>query len=76
MNKTSSGDAMGATQQSAWQGWAGPIFVNTVKQYGYILFLGGVVVTLVPLIAGLFGGPPVLKLNRLCWSGHRRGPRQ
>jgi len=42
---------------------AGPIFVNAVKEYGYILFLGGIVVTLVPLITGLFVGRYVLKLN-------------
>jgi len=42
---------------------AGPIFVSAVKEYGYILFLGGIVVTLVPLITGLFFGRYVLKLN-------------
>jgi putative transport protein len=42
---------------------AGPIFVGAVKEYGYILFLGGIVVTLVPLITGLFFGRYVLNLN-------------
>ena len=42
---------------------AGPIFVQAVKEYGYILFFGGIVVTLTPLIAGLFFGRYVLKLN-------------
>jgi len=42
---------------------AGPVFVSAVKEYGYILFLGGIVVTLVPLIVGLFFGRYVLKLN-------------
>lgn len=42
---------------------AGPIFVQAVREYGYILFLGGIVVTLTPLIAGLFFGRYVLKLN-------------
>jgi putative transport protein len=42
---------------------AGPIFVQAVREYGYILFLGGVVVTLTPLIAGLFFGRYVLRLN-------------
>jgi putative transport protein len=42
---------------------AGPIFVQAVREYGYILFLGGIVVTLAPLIAGLFFGRYVLKLN-------------
>ena len=42
---------------------AGPIFVQSVREYGYILFLGGIVVTLTPLIAGLFFGRYVLRLN-------------
>ena len=42
---------------------AGPIFVQAVREFGYILFLGGIVVTLTPLIAGLFFGRYVLKLN-------------
>ena len=42
---------------------AGPIFLQAVKEFGYILFLGGIVVTLTPLIAGLFFGRYVLKLN-------------
>jgi putative transport protein len=42
---------------------SGPIFVHAVKEQGYILFLGGIVVTLAPLIAGLFFGRYVLGLN-------------
>jgi putative transport protein len=42
---------------------AGPIFLQAVREFGYILFLGGIVVTLTPLIAGLFFGRYVLKLN-------------
>ncbi len=42
---------------------AGPIFIQAVRQFGYILFLGGIVVTLAPLIAGLFFGRYVLRLN-------------
>jgi len=42
---------------------AGPIFVQAVREYGYLLFLGGIVVTLTPLIAGLFFGRYVLRLN-------------
>jgi putative transport protein len=42
---------------------AGPIFVQAVKEYGFILFLGGIVVTLIPLITGLFFGRYVLRLN-------------
>ncbi len=52
---------------------AGPIFVSTVKNYGYMLFLGGVVVTLVPLVAGLFFGKYVLKLNPLLLLGGLAG---
>lgn len=42
---------------------AGPIFVHAVKEYGVVLLLGGMVVTLTPLIAGLFFGRYVLRLN-------------
>jgi putative transport protein len=42
---------------------AGPIFVQAVRDFGYVLFLGGIVVTLVPLIAGLYFGRYVLRLN-------------
>jgi putative transport protein len=52
---------------------AGPIFINAVKEYGYILFLGGIVVTLVPLIAGLFLGHYLLKLNPVLLLGGLAG---
>jgi putative transport protein len=42
---------------------AGPIFVHAVKEYGVVLLVGGVIVTLIPLIAGLFFGRYVLRLN-------------
>ena len=42
---------------------AGPIFVHAVKEYGIVLLLGGIVVTLTPLIAGLLFGRYVLHLN-------------
>ncbi len=48
---------------------AGPIFVDVVREFGPILFLGGVVVTLVPLISGLFFGRYVLKLNPVLLLG-------
>ena len=48
---------------------AGPIFIHAVKQYGYMLFLGGIVVTLVPLLTGIFFGRYVLKLNPLLLLG-------
>lgn len=42
---------------------AGPIFLSAVREHGYTLFLGGILVTLVPLICGLFFGRYVLKVN-------------
>jgi putative transport protein len=42
---------------------AGPIFINAVREYGYLLFLGGIVVTLVPLISGILFGHYVLRLD-------------
>jgi putative transport protein len=48
---------------------AGPIFVQAVKQSGYLLFLGGIVVTMIPLITGLLFGRYVLKLNPLLLLG-------
>lgn len=48
---------------------AGPIFINAVKEHGYILFLGGIVVTLVPLLTGILFGRYVLKLNPLLLLG-------
>ena len=52
---------------------AGPIFIQAVKEYGYILFLGGIVVTLAPLIAGLFFGRYILKLNPVLLLGGLAG---
>ena len=52
---------------------AGPIFITSVKEYGYILFLGGMVVTLVPLIVGLFFGRYVLNLILPCWLEESQG---
>ena len=48
---------------------AGPIFIQTVREQGYALFLGGVVVTLVPLISGLLFGRYILKLNPVLLLG-------
>jgi putative transport protein len=42
---------------------AGPIFISAVKESGYQLFLGGIVVTLVPLISGIWFGRYVLRLD-------------
>jgi putative transport protein len=52
---------------------AGPIFLDAVKEYGYVLFLGGVVVTLVPLITGLFFGRYILRVNPLLLLGGLAG---
>ncbi len=42
---------------------AGPIFVSAVRDHGYALFFGGMVVTLFPLLTGLFFGYYVLRVN-------------
>jgi len=42
---------------------AGPIFIHAVKESGYLLFFGGIVVTLVPLISGICFGRYVLRLD-------------
>ena len=52
---------------------AGPIFISSVREFGYVLFLGGIVVTLVPLLTGLFFGRYVLKLNPLLLLGGLAG---
>src|SRR5581483_2970871 len=39
---------------------AGPIFISAVKESGYLLFLGGIFVTLIPLISGILFGRYVL----------------
>jgi putative transport protein len=48
---------------------AGPLFINAVKEYGLVLLLGGVVVTLTPLITGLFFGRYILRVNPLLLLG-------
>ena len=52
---------------------AGPIFIQTLRQSGYILFLGGIIVTLTPLISGLYFGRYVLKLNPVLLLGGLAG---
>jgi putative transport protein len=52
---------------------AGPVFITAVREHGYLLFLGGIVVTLTPLISGLFFGYYVLKLNRALLVGGLAG---
>lgn len=52
---------------------AGPVFVSALKDVGYVLLLGGVVVTLMPLFTGLLFGRFVLKLNPLLLLGGLAG---
>lgn len=48
---------------------AGPHFVSAVRESGFGLFFGGMIVTLVPLFVGLYFGRYVLKLNPLLLLG-------
>jgi putative transport protein len=52
---------------------AGPVFVDAIKEIGLTVFLGGVVVTLVPQFVGLFVGRYILKLNPLLLLGALAG---
>ncbi len=52
---------------------AGPVFIAALKDVGYMLLLGGVVVTLVPLFSGLLMGRYVLKLNPVLLLGGLAG---
>lgn len=52
---------------------AGPVFVSALKDVGYVLLLGGIVVTLMPLIAGLLFGRYALKLNPVLLLGGLAG---
>lgn len=42
---------------------AGPIFISAVKESGYLLFMGGIFVTLVPLISGILFGHYILRCD-------------
>ena len=48
---------------------AGPVFVSALKEVGVGLLLGGVVVTLTPLIVGLYFGRYVLRMNPVLLLG-------
>jgi putative transport protein len=48
---------------------AGPLFISALKEYGLLLFFGGAVVTLIPLIAGIFFGRYVLRVNPILLLG-------
>ena len=52
---------------------AGPVFLSSLRDVGYALLLGGAVVTLTPLLLGLFFGRYVLKLNPLLLLGGLAG---
>ena len=52
---------------------AGPVFVQALRDVGIPVFLGGVVVTLVPLVSGLLFGRFVLGLNPLLVLGALAG---
>jgi putative transport protein len=52
---------------------AGPHFIEALEQSGAGLLLGGVVVTLVPMIVGLYFGRYVLKLDPVLLLGGLAG---
>jgi len=52
---------------------AGPVFLSALREVGYVLLLGGVVVTLMPLLTGLLFGRYVLKLNPVLLLGGLAG---
>jgi putative transport protein len=52
---------------------AGPVFVQALREVGVAVFLGGVVVTLMPLVTGLLFGRFVLGLNPLLVLGALAG---
>jgi putative transport protein len=52
---------------------AGPHFIDALRDAGVRLFFGGMVVTLVPLVAGLYFGRYVLRLNPLLLLGGMAG---
>jgi putative transport protein len=52
---------------------AGPVFLQALKEIGLTVFLGGVVVTLVPQVVGLIVGRYLLHLNPLLLLGALAG---
>jgi putative transport protein len=52
---------------------AGPVFISSLKEVGYVILLGGAVVTLMPLLTGLLFGRYVLKLNPILLLGGLAG---
>ena len=52
---------------------AGPHFVTAVKESGVSVLIGGAIVTLVPMVVGLWFGRKVLKINPLLLLGALSG---
>lgn len=52
---------------------AGPVFLQALKDVGVLVFLGGVVVTLAPQLAGLLVGRYLLRLNPVLLLGALAG---
>ena len=52
---------------------AGPIFLSALREAGFGLLLGGVVVTLVPQVVGLLFGHFVLRMNPILLLGALAG---
>lgn len=52
---------------------AGPIFIEAVREAGLGLIVGGAIVTLVPLLVGLYFGRYVLKMHPLLLLGSLAG---
>ncbi|MBB3316696.1 putative transport protein [Rhizobium sp. BK181] len=52
---------------------AGPVFVSAIAEAGIGLLLGGMVVTTVPLLAGLYFGRYVLRMNPILLLGGLAG---
>jgi putative transport protein len=52
---------------------AGPVFISALGEAGWSLLFGGMVVTLLPLLSGLYFGRYVLRLNPLLLLGGLAG---
>jgi len=52
---------------------AGPIFLTAVRQEGYLLLIGGIFVTMIPFLSGLFFGRYVLKVSPVLLLGGLAG---
>lgn len=48
---------------------AGPLFITALREYGLLLFFGGAIVTLAPLLAGLLFGRYILRVNPVLLLG-------